>query len=45
MLGETLKELKEAKGFVPRQVAALLDVDTAYVIKMEINAKLGSRNH
>lgn len=35
MLREKLKELREAKGLLQRQVAAELDVDTAYVSKME----------
>ena len=34
MLGEKLKELRESKGLVQRQVAAALGVDTAYVSKM-----------
>jgi transcriptional regulator with XRE-family HTH domain len=29
MLGEKLKELRESKGLLQRQVAAELDVDTA----------------
>jgi len=45
MLGERLKELREAKGFVQRQVAALLEVDAAYVSKMERNEKPVSRSH
>jgi transcriptional regulator with XRE-family HTH domain len=45
MLGEKLKELREAKGLVQRQVAADLQVDTAYVSKMEHNEKPVSRNH
>lgn len=45
MLGEKLKELREAKGFVQRQVAAELQVDTAYVSKMEHNEKPVGRNH
>ena len=45
MLGERLKELREAKGFVQRQVAALLEVDTAYVSKMENNDKPVSKSH
>jgi transcriptional regulator with XRE-family HTH domain len=45
MLGEKLKELREAKGLVQRQVAAELDVDTAYVSKMEHNEKPVSRTH
>ena len=45
MLGEKLKELREAKGLVQRQVAAALEVDTAYVSKMESNEKPVSRTH
>ncbi|MBT1707296.1 helix-turn-helix domain-containing protein [Fulvivirgaceae bacterium PWU5] len=45
MLGEKLKELREAKGLVQRQVAAGLEVDTAYISKMESNEKPVSRNH
>jgi len=39
MLGEKLKELRESKGLLQRQVAAELDVDTAYISKMENNDK------
>jgi len=39
MLGEKLKELRESKGLLQRQVAAELDVDTAYISKMESNDK------
>ena len=45
MLGEKLKELREAKGLVQRQVAAELELDTAYVSKMESNEKPVSRTH
>lgn len=45
MLGEKLKELREAKGYFQRQVAAELEVDTAYISKMENNEKPVSRNH
>ncbi|OFY84706.1 MAG: hypothetical protein A3F72_06475 [Bacteroidetes bacterium RIFCSPLOWO2_12_FULL_35_15] len=45
MLGEKLKELRETKGFLQRQVAAQLQVDTAYISKMEHNEKPVSRNH
>jgi transcriptional regulator with XRE-family HTH domain len=45
MLGEKLKELRESKGLVQRQVAADLQVDTAYISKMEHNEKPVSRNH
>lgn len=45
MLGKKLKELREAKGLVQRQVATILEVDTAYVSKIESNEKLVSRGH
>jgi HTH-type transcriptional regulator, competence development regulator len=45
MLGEKLKELREAKGLVQRQIAAELEVDTAYISKMESNEKPVSRHH
>jgi len=45
MLGEKLKELREAKGLVQRQVAAELGLDTAYISKMENNEKPVSRQH
>lgn len=43
MLGEKLRELREAKGLLQRQVAAELEVDTAYVSKMENDEKPVSR--
>ena len=45
MLGERLRELRDAKGLVQRQVAAELEVDTAYISKMESNEKPVSRQH
>lgn len=45
MFGQKVKELREAKGLVQRQVAAELEVDTAYVSKIESDEKLISRNH
>ena len=45
MLGEKLKKLREANGLVQRQVAADLQVDTAYISKMEHNEKPVSRIH
>jgi transcriptional regulator with XRE-family HTH domain len=45
MLSEKLRELREAKGLVQRQVAAELEVDTAYISKMESNEKPVSRHH
>ena len=45
MLGEKLKSLREANGLVQRQVAATLQVDTAYISKMEHNEKPVNLNH
>jgi len=45
MLGEKLKELREAKGLLQRQVAVELDVDTAYISKMENNDKPVSKTN
>jgi transcriptional regulator with XRE-family HTH domain len=45
MLGGKLKELRELNGFVQRQVAAQLEIDTAYVSKMENEEKQLSRKH
>ncbi len=45
MLGQKLRELREAKGLVQRQIAAELEVDTAYVSKIESNEKPVSRQH
>lgn len=45
MLGEKIKELREIRGLVQRQVAVELQVDTAYVSKMEHNEKPVSRAH
>lgn len=43
MLGKKLKELRELKGLVQRQIAAELDVDTAYISKIENEEKIISR--
>ena len=45
MLGEKLKEVRESKGLLQRQVAAELDVDTAYISKMENNDKPVSKSN
>lgn len=45
MLGVKLKELREMNGFVQRQIAALLEIDTAYISKMENSEKQISRVH
>jgi len=45
MLGQKVKELRESNGLLQRQVAAHLEVDTAYIRKLENNEKSFSRNH
>ncbi len=45
MLGTKLKELRENHGYVQRQIAAELEVDTAYISKMENGDKQLSRLH
>lgn len=45
MLGEKLRKLRESKGLLQRQVASQLEVDTAYVSKIESNEKPVSRGH
>ena len=45
MLGEKLKELREAKGILQKQVAQVLGVDTAYVSKMESAEKPVSQSY
>lgn len=41
--GETVRDLRENKGFLFRQVAALLEVELAFLSKMENNKKKASR--
>ena len=45
MLGFRLKELREAKGLLQREVAAKLEVDTAYISKVENDEKRLSKAH
>lgn len=45
MLGAKLKELRENNGFVQRQIAAELEVDTAYISKVENEEKQLSKLH
>ncbi len=45
MLGLKLKELREINGYVQRQIAAELEVDTAYISKVENDEKLLSKSH
>ena len=45
MLGAKLKELREINGYVKRQIAAELEVDTAYISKVENDEKPLSKSH
>ena len=45
MLGKRIKKLRESKGIVQRQVAAKLEVDSAYISKMENDEKPVSRSY
>lgn len=41
--GETIRKQRENKGLLLRQVAAFLEVDTAYISKLERNERNASR--
>ena len=41
--GETVRDIRESQGLLLRQVAAALQVDTAFLSKMERNEKKASR--
>lgn len=43
--GEKVRSLREAKGILLRQTAAFLEVDTAFVSKVERGQKRASRTH
>jgi transcriptional regulator with XRE-family HTH domain len=43
IIGKKLRELREQKGLLLRQVAAELEVDTAYISKMEQGKKFIKR--
>ncbi len=45
MLWQKLRELREVKGLVQRQVAAKSNVDTVYMIKIECDEKPLSPQH
>ncbi|MBX9779860.1 MAG: helix-turn-helix domain-containing protein [Chitinophagaceae bacterium] len=45
MLGSKLKELRASKGLVQRQIAAELEVDTAFISKVENDEKHLSKSH
>lgn len=43
--GQTIRNYREAKGLLLRQLAAVLEVDTAFISKMERNEKQATRVH
>ena len=43
--GQTIRNYREAKGLLLRQLASALDVDTAFVSKMERDEKKATRVH
>jgi len=45
IIGKKLRELREEKGLLLRQVAAELEVDTAYISKMERGEKNIRKEH
>jgi transcriptional regulator with XRE-family HTH domain len=45
MIGDEIKKLRTSKGIVQRMVAAHLDVDSAYISKMESEEKPVSRSY
>ena len=44
-LGEQLKALREAQGLYQRHIAAKLEVDTAFISKVEKDEKRINRDH
>lgn len=45
MIGQKIREYRESKGLLQRQMAAALEVDTAYISRIESNEKPLSKNH
>lgn len=43
--GQTIRDLRESQGLLLRQLAAALEVDTAFVSKMERDEKKATRVH
>ena len=43
--GQTIRKHREAKGLLLRQLAAALEVDTAFISKMERNEKRATKIH
>lgn len=44
-LGEKLRQLREAKNLMQRQIGALIEVDGAFISKIENNDKPINRQH
>ena len=45
MLGQKIRELRESRGLVQRQIADALGIDTAFVSKVENGEKQLSKTH
>lgn len=45
MFGNKIRELREKNGLILRKVAALLDVDTATLSKIELGDRQAKREH
>jgi transcriptional regulator with XRE-family HTH domain len=43
--GQTIRKYREVKGLLLRQLAAELEVDTAFISKMERDEKQATRTH
>ena len=43
--GQTIRNIRESKGLLLRQLAAALEVDTAFISKMERDEKKATRTH
>jgi len=43
--GQTIRNYRESKGLLLRQLAAALEVDTAFISKMERDEKQATRTH
>ncbi|OYQ43858.1 helix-turn-helix domain-containing protein [Flavobacterium aurantiibacter] len=43
--GQTIRNYREARGLLLRQLAAALEVDTAFISKMERDEKQATRTH
>jgi transcriptional regulator with XRE-family HTH domain len=43
--GQTIRNHRESRGLLLRQLAAALEVDTAFISKMERDEKHATRNH